>query len=151
MHVWAITLWACLTPLTPTQSTHGKPPTPPSSTFPLLSMPKLAKLLGPSPFLHTSQHMLGLLPHPGMSYLFQNQNQISLADEVLWSITIGLTVLGNPLGGSVLNSLQPSWTLVLARVSLCLRQIAGSRCAKKKHLPPLCLFFLIIIFLLLCG
>ena len=144
MRAWAITLWACPTPLTPTQSTHGKPPTPPSPTSPPLSMPKLAKLLGPSPFLHTSQHMLGLSTHPGMSYLFQNQNQISPADKALWSIAIGSTVLGDPLGGNVLNSPWPSWMLALAGVSLCLRQIAGSRCAKKKHLPPLFLFFLLL-------
>ncbi|KIM49495.1 hypothetical protein M413DRAFT_438680 [Hebeloma cylindrosporum] len=35
---------------------------------------KIAKLLGPSPFPHSSQHMMGplglLSPHPGVSYLF---------------------------------------------------------------------------------
>jgi len=39
---------------------------------------KLAKLLRPSPFPHASQHMLGLLPHPGVSYLFQNQMHIAI-------------------------------------------------------------------------
>ncbi|KAH9970440.1 hypothetical protein BGW80DRAFT_1331034, partial [Lactifluus volemus] len=44
---------------------------------------KLAKLLGPSPFPHASQHTLGLShPHPGVSYLFHNQTS---ADESLWS------------------------------------------------------------------
>jgi hypothetical protein len=55
---------------------------------------KLAKLLGPSPFLHVSQHMLGLSPHPGVSYLFQNQTQASATDDAL----------GGPIGGSVLSS-----------------------------------------------
>lgn len=35
---------------------------------------KIGKLLGPSPFAHASQHMMGplglLSPHPGVSYLF---------------------------------------------------------------------------------
>ena len=60
---------------------------------------KLAKLLGPSPFPHASQHMLGLSPHPGVSYLFQNQTQASATDDAL----------GGPIGGSVLSNPPPSW------------------------------------------
>ncbi|KAH9970385.1 hypothetical protein BGW80DRAFT_1330243, partial [Lactifluus volemus] len=57
---------------------------------------KLAKLLGPSPFPHASQHMLGLLhPHPGVSYLFHNQTS---ADESLWSVALGSTPLGGTAG-----------------------------------------------------
>lgn len=41
---------------------------------------KIAKLLGPSPFPHSSQHMMGplglLSPHPGVSYLFSGETQI---------------------------------------------------------------------------
>ena len=44
---------------------------------------KLAKLLGPSSFPHASQHMLGLSPHPGVSYPFQNQTQASATDGAL--------------------------------------------------------------------
>lgn len=40
---------------------------------------RLSKYLGPSPFPHTNQYMMGplgvLTPTPGVSYLFQNQNQ----------------------------------------------------------------------------
>jgi hypothetical protein len=40
---------------------------------------KIAKLLGPSPFPHSSQHMMGplglLSPHPGVSYLFSGDTQ----------------------------------------------------------------------------
>ncbi|KAH9957174.1 hypothetical protein BGW80DRAFT_1383241 [Lactifluus volemus] len=57
---------------------------------------KLAKLLGPSPFPHASQHMLGLShPHPGVSYLFHNQTS---ADESLWSVALGSTPLGGTAG-----------------------------------------------------
>jgi hypothetical protein len=39
---------------------------------------KIYKLLGPSPFAHSSQHMMGplglLSPHPGVSYLFSADN-----------------------------------------------------------------------------
>ncbi|KAF8229503.1 hypothetical protein L208DRAFT_1286159 [Tricholoma matsutake] len=39
---------------------------------------KIYKLLGPSPFAHPSQHMMGplglLSPHPGVSYLFSTDN-----------------------------------------------------------------------------
>ena len=44
---------------------------------------KLAKLLEPSPFLHASQHMLCLSPHPGVSYPFRNQTQSSATDGAL--------------------------------------------------------------------
>lgn len=72
---------------------------------------KLAKLLGPSPFPHASQHMLGLSPHPGVSYLFQNQTHITPADEALWNVALGSTALGGtPGGASLLNSPPPSWT-----------------------------------------
>jgi hypothetical protein len=37
---------------------------------------KISKLLGPSPFSHSAQNMMGplglLAPHPGVSYLFEN-------------------------------------------------------------------------------
>ncbi|KAF8496819.1 hypothetical protein F5888DRAFT_1702774 [Russula emetica] len=72
---------------------------------------KLAKLLGPSPFPHASQHMLGLSPHPGVSYLFQNQTHITPADEALWNVALGSTALGGTAGGGgLLNSPPPSWT-----------------------------------------
>ncbi|KAH9970381.1 hypothetical protein BGW80DRAFT_1330225, partial [Lactifluus volemus] len=52
---------------------------------------KLAKLLAPSPFLHVSQHMLGLShPHPGTS--------ASAADESLWSVALGSTPIGGTAG-----------------------------------------------------
>jgi len=39
---------------------------------------KISKILGPSPFPHSSQHMMGplglLSPHPGVSYLFSGDN-----------------------------------------------------------------------------
>jgi hypothetical protein len=39
---------------------------------------KIYKFLGPSPFPHSSQHMMGplglLSPHPGVSYLFSGDN-----------------------------------------------------------------------------
>ncbi|KAF8955443.1 hypothetical protein BDZ97DRAFT_1907638 [Flammula alnicola] len=55
---------------------------------------KISKLLGPSPFPHSSQHMMGplglLSPHPGVSYLFRanktrhkTRRPASLGDMVL--------------------------------------------------------------------
>ncbi|KAF8471610.1 hypothetical protein DFH94DRAFT_674209 [Russula ochroleuca] len=82
---------------------------------------KLAKLLGPSPFPHASQHMLGLSPHPGVSYLFQNQTHVSPADEALWNVALGSTTLGGPGPGSaggVLHSPPPSWTPALGELVL---------------------------------
>ena len=97
---------------------------------------KLAKLLGPSPFPHASQHMLGLSPHPGVSYLFQNQNQISPADKALWSVAIGLTALGNPLGGSVLSSPLPSWMPALGELVLKVDSKFKVRQGPPPPLPP---------------
>ena len=77
-----------------------------------------AKLLGPSPFPHASQHMLGLSPHPGVSYLFQNQTQASATDDALWNVALGSTALGGPIGGSVLSSPPPSWTPSLGELVL---------------------------------
>ena len=79
---------------------------------------KLAKLLGPSPFPHASQHMLGLSPHPGVSYLFQNQAPTSAADEALWNVALGSTALGGPIGGGVISSPPPSWTPALGELVL---------------------------------
>jgi hypothetical protein len=80
---------------------------------------KLAKLLGPSPFPHASQHMLGLSPHPGVSYLFQNQTHVTPADEALWNVAIGSTTFGSTAaGGGVLSSPPPSWTPALGELVL---------------------------------
>jgi hypothetical protein len=83
---------------------------------------KLAKLLGPSPFPHASQHMLGLSPHPGVSYLFQSQAPATAADESLWNVALGSTPLRGAMGPgappSVLNSPPPSWTPALGELVL---------------------------------
>jgi len=62
--------------------------------------------------------MLGLSPHPGVSYLFQNQTQASAADEALWSVALGSTALGGAPGGGVLSSPPPSWTPALGELVL---------------------------------
>jgi hypothetical protein len=74
---------------------------------------KLAKIFGHSPFPHASQHVLALLPHPGVSYLFQNQT--SAADKAL-----GASRLARPrsLGSSVLNSPSSSWSPALCELVL---------------------------------
>lgn len=120
--------WACIV-LTVRRSTKKKQPFPLDYTQTLLSLldilsafyAKLAKLLGPSPFPHASQHMLGLSPHPGVSYLFQNQTHVSPADEALWNVALGSTALGGPAPGSaggVLHSPPPSWTPALGELVL---------------------------------
>ncbi|KAF8256723.1 hypothetical protein EI94DRAFT_214953 [Lactarius quietus] len=91
---------------------------------------KLAKLLGPSPFPHASQHMLGLAPHPGVSYLFQSQTSASAADDALLNVALGTGGSGgggggggNGMGngmpnGGVLHSPPPSWTPALGELVL---------------------------------
>jgi hypothetical protein len=81
---------------------------------------KLAKLLGPSPFPHASQHMLGLAPHPGVSYLFQSQTPASATDDALLNVALG-TAGGNNNNagnGGVLHSPPPSWTPALGELVL---------------------------------
>ncbi len=82
---------------------------------------KLAKLLGPSPFPHASQHMLGLAPHPGVSYLFQNQTPASATDDALMNVALGSGIgasVGNALGNGVLHSPPPSWTPAMGELVL---------------------------------
>jgi len=62
--------------------------------------------------------MLGLSPHPGVSYLFQNQTQASAVDEALWNVAIGSTALGGTAVGGVLHSPPPSWTPALGELVL---------------------------------
>lgn len=55
---------------------------------------KISKILGPSPFPHASQHMLGplglLSPHPGVSYLFTGTDAAPVGDgDGLWGIAHG--------------------------------------------------------------
>lgn len=99
---------------------------------------KISKLLGPSPFPQSSQHMMGplgsLAPHPGVSYLFSGDNnppyssaqgpnsqsnpnltQSSNDNELnssLWEIANASTSFGGmtvAYGGG-LASPPPSWT-----------------------------------------
>ena len=71
---------------------------------------KISKFLGPSPFPHASQHILGLSPHPGVSYLFQGQNAKE-DDNDLWEVAVGSGVMG---GG--LNSPPPNWNQTLGEL-----------------------------------
>ena len=83
---------------------------------------KLTKLLGFSPFPHAVQHMVVLSPHPGASYLFQNQTHVSPANEALWSVVLGLTALGGNASAAACSVEVEfrHW------VSLCLRKIYKS-------------------------
>ncbi|KAF7985008.1 hypothetical protein HWV62_9998 [Athelia sp. TMB] len=100
---------------------------------------KISRILGPSPFPHSSQHMMGplglLAPHPGVSYLFSgpdSANKEDLRDEgSLWGIAHG-SVTQNPVGGAMagyanagpglaaggMSSPPPSWTPALADMVL---------------------------------
>ncbi|KAH9170775.1 hypothetical protein EDB89DRAFT_1975792 [Lactarius sanguifluus] len=83
---------------------------------------KLAKLLGPSPFPHASQHMLGLAPHPGVSYLFQSQTPASATEDALLNVALGTGGggggVGNGMSNGVLHSPPPSWTPALGELVL---------------------------------
>ncbi|GJE87965.1 hypothetical protein PsYK624_040480 [Phanerochaete sordida] len=77
---------------------------------------KISKILGPSPFPSSGQHMtgpLGLLsPHPGVSYLFSGTDALPAndADNSLWGIANAgsAAVYAGQLG-----SPPPSWTSAL--------------------------------------
>jgi len=107
---------------------------------------KLAKLLGPSPFPHASQHMLGLAPHPGVSYLFQTQTPASAADDALLNVALGIGggggSMGNGMSNGVLHSPPPSWTPALGELVL---KVDG----KFKVSPPPLLSFFCTFFVLL--
>ncbi|KAG1768615.1 hypothetical protein EV702DRAFT_1144266 [Suillus placidus] len=74
---------------------------------------KISRILGPSPFPNSGQHMMGplglLAPHPGVSYLFSsadsNVKQIDDGDSSLW----GIANVHGGYGGA-LGSPPPSWT-----------------------------------------
>ena len=79
---------------------------------------KISKILGPSPFPSSGQHMtgpLGLLsPHPGVSYLFTGTEALPMheGDSSLWGIVnagSSATVYAGQLG-----SPPPSWNSTLA-------------------------------------
>lgn len=74
---------------------------------------KISKILGPSPFPSSGQHMtgpLGLLsPHPGVSYLFTGTEALPTYDadgSSLWGIVNG----GSSVYAGQLGSPPPSWT-----------------------------------------
>ena len=96
---------------------------------------KLGRILGPSPFPHSSQHMMGplglLAPHPGVSYLFSGAEALpkdDVKDEgSLWGIAHAYApqnAMGAGVGGAGytnaggLSSPPPSWTPVLAEMVL---------------------------------
>jgi hypothetical protein len=64
--------------------------------------------------------MLGLAPHPGVSYLFQSQTPASATDDALLNVALG-TAGGNNNNvgnGGVLHSPPPSWTPALGELVL---------------------------------
>jgi hypothetical protein len=109
---------------------------------------KIYKFLGPSPFPHSSQHMMGplglLSPHPGVSYLFSgditvpstNTNHISHSNpnllqshpanasgeemnSSLWGIANpGAGPVGSLMYGSALGSPPSAWTPALGEMVL---------------------------------
>lgn len=91
---------------------------------------KISKILGPSPFPHSAQHMMGplglLSPHPGVSYLFSGSDGPPNNDSEasLWGIANASIGGGNggPGGnfmyGGALGSPPPSWTPALGEMVL---------------------------------
>lgn len=67
--------------------------------------------------------MLGLAPHPGVSYLFQNPTPTSATDDALLNVALGIGGvgaggMGNGMGNGVLHSPPPSWTPALGELVL---------------------------------
>ncbi|KAG8217245.1 hypothetical protein J3R82DRAFT_5334 [Butyriboletus roseoflavus] len=77
---------------------------------------KISRILGPSAFSNSGQHMMGplglLAPHPGVSYLFSNQDAtpkpLEESDGSLWGIA-NVQVPGQNYGTG-LGSPPTSWT-----------------------------------------
>ena len=77
---------------------------------------KISRILGPSAFSNSGQHMMGplglLAPHPGVSYLFSSQDMtpkpMEESDGSLWGIA-NAQVPGQNYGTG-LGSPPPSWT-----------------------------------------
>ncbi|KAJ6546972.1 hypothetical protein B0H19DRAFT_1211695 [Mycena capillaripes] len=70
---------------------------------------KVSKLLGPSPFSHSAQNMMGplglLAPHPGVSYLFENSGPYSTPQQGQGSFSSNPTLSSTPnLPGSDADS-----------------------------------------------
>ncbi|EGN96252.1 hypothetical protein SERLA73DRAFT_185899 [Serpula lacrymans var. lacrymans S7.3] len=85
---------------------------------------KISRILGPSPFPHSGQHMMGplglLAPHPGVSYLFpgaEPKPAAEDADGTLWGIANGQVPHHGAYGGA-LGSPPPSWTPALGDMVL---------------------------------
>ncbi|EJF62652.1 hypothetical protein DICSQDRAFT_57843 [Dichomitus squalens LYAD-421 SS1] len=84
---------------------------------------KISKILGPSPFSHAGNSMMGplglLSPHPGVSYLFSGAEAASVndGDSSLWGIahasTLGSATGPHAVYGGGPGSPPPSWTSTL--------------------------------------
>ncbi|KAI0345078.1 hypothetical protein BDW22DRAFT_1325573 [Trametopsis cervina] len=80
---------------------------------------KVSKILGPSPFPSSGQHMMGplglLSPHPGVSYLFTGADAAPTTDSEssLWGIANANVSGASALYGGALGSPPPSWTTAL--------------------------------------
>ncbi|KAI0692209.1 hypothetical protein BC835DRAFT_1278059 [Cytidiella melzeri] len=80
---------------------------------------KVSKILGPSPFPSSGQHMMGplglLSPHPGVSYLFTGMDAATTNDSEnsLWGIAHANVAASSGLYGGALGSPPPSWTSAL--------------------------------------
>ncbi|KAF7796758.1 hypothetical protein EIP86_007941 [Pleurotus ostreatoroseus] len=87
---------------------------------------KISKILGPSPFPSSGQHMMGplglLAPHPGVSYLFAGMDTAltNESDSSLWGIANAAGAATTYAGQ--LGSPPPSWTTALGD---SVRQIDG--------------------------
>ncbi|KDQ59638.1 hypothetical protein JAAARDRAFT_56636 [Jaapia argillacea MUCL 33604] len=93
---------------------------------------KISKILGPSPFPHSGQHMMGplglLAPHPGVSYLFTGNEAAPVTSDSdtssLWGIANANVTAGPaaPFGGvgfhGSLGSPPGSWTPALGEMVL---------------------------------
>ena len=62
--------------------------------------------------------MLGLAPHPGVSYLFQSHAPASATDDALLNVALGTAGNSNHANSGVLHSPPPSWTPALGELVL---------------------------------
>lgn len=105
---------------------------------------KVSKILGPSPFPSSGQHMMGplglLSPHPGVSYLFSGADAAPVNDSEnsLWGIAHANATNNGPssIYNGGLGSPPPSWN---SAIGDSVRQIDGRLkvCCSMKLIPVL--------------
>jgi hypothetical protein len=84
------------------------------------------------------EKLLGVSPHPRVSYLFQNQTPGSPADEALWNVALGSTALGGTAAGvGVLSNPPPALGGLVLKVDSMFQKCVNLQCGCMDFEVPL--------------